>query len=145
MRLTTYTDYALRLLIYVATCGEKGATIAEVAESYNISRHHLVKVAHQLGVHGFLLTTRGKHGGLRLARPAQEIVIGDVVRRMEPDMAIVSCMAYEEEPCRIVSVCSLRNAIEDARSAFLDVLQNRTLADLVHPRKKLQQLLQIEL
>lgn len=144
MRLTTYTDYALRLLIYVAVAGERGATIAEVAESYAISRHHLVKVAHQLGLKGFLHTTRGKKGGLQLARPAKEIIIGEVVRRMEPDMAIVPCLQPEGQ-CRIVPVCALRGALEDARNAFLAVLENLTLADLIRSRKKLQTLLQIQL
>jgi len=144
MRLTTYTDYSLRLLIYVAACGEDFATIPQVAESYGISRHHLVKVAHQLGVKGYLATTRGKNGGLRLARAAQEIVVGDVVRNMEPDMAIVPCLHTEGSDCRIVPACRLRNALDDGRKAFLAVLDQVTLADLMHSRKKLQQLLQIQ-
>lgn len=144
MRLTTYTDYSLRLLIYVAARGEASATILEVAESYGISRHHLVKVAHQLGLKGYLTTTRGKKGGLRLARPAREIIVGDVVRNMEPDMAIVPCLHPEGGDCRIVPACRLRSALEDARKAFLAVLDELTLADLMHSRKKLQVLLQIQ-
>lgn len=144
MRLTTYTDYSLRLLIYLAACGEAFATIPEVAESYGISRHHLVKVAHQLGVKGYLATTRGKNGGLRLARLPQEIVVGNVVRDMEPDLAIVTCMDSEDGDCRILPACRLRKALEEARDAFLAVLDEVTLADLLHSRKKLQVLLQIQ-
>jgi Rrf2 family nitric oxide-sensitive transcriptional repressor len=144
MRLTTYTDYSLRLLIYVAACGEQSVTIAAVAESYGISRHHLVKVAHQLGVKGFLVTVRGKNGGIRLARPASAIVVADVVRAMEPDMAIAPCLHPDGGNCRIVPVCSLRGALKDARSAFLSVLEELTVADLSRSQKKLQALLQIQ-
>jgi Rrf2 family transcriptional regulator, nitric oxide-sensitive transcriptional repressor len=144
MRLTTYTDYSLRLLIYVAARGESSATIPEVAGSYGISRHHLVKVAHQLGVKGYLTTTRGKNGGLRLAKPAREIIVGEIVRQMEPDMAIVPCLHAEGSDCRIVPACRLRGALEEARKAFLAVLDDVTLADLMHSRKKLQVLLQIQ-
>lgn len=144
MRLTTYTDYSIRLLIYLAACQESSATIPEVAESYGISRHHLVKVAHQLGVKGYLATTRGRNGGLRLARPAREIIVGDIVRQMEPDMAIVPCLHPDGGTCAIVPACRLRNLLEDARTAFLAVLDEVTLADLMHSRKKLQLLLHIE-
>lgn len=145
MRLTTYTDYSLRLLIYVAAHDEALATIPGAAESYGISRHHLVKVAHQLGVKGYLTTRRGKKGGLRLARLAPEIVIGDVVRSMEPDMAIVPCLHANGSDCRIVPVCPLRHALDEARKAFLAVLDDVTLADLMQSREKLQVLLQIQL
>src|SRR5437763_7910047 len=93
MRLTLYADYSMRLLLYLAVRGDQLATIPEIADSYGISRNHLVKVTHQLGVKGFIVTTRGRNGGLRLARPASEITIGEIVRRMEPDMALVPCFS----------------------------------------------------
>ena len=91
VRLTVYTDYSLRMLMYLAVKGDGLATIAEVADAYGISKAHLTKVAHQLGLAGYVETVRGKGGGLRLARPAERIGLGDVVRRTEPDMALVPC------------------------------------------------------
>jgi Rrf2 family nitric oxide-sensitive transcriptional repressor len=143
MRLTIYADYSLRLLIYLAVRGEEVATIPEIAESYGISRHHLVKVAHQLGVKGYIKTTRGKKGGLRLARPADEISVGEVVRRMEPDMALVPCFHPVNAKCPIVPSCLLRQAIERAREAFLVTLDDYTLEDLRKPRESLRELLRI--
>jgi len=91
LRLTVYTDYALRLLMYLALKEDQLATIAEIAKSFAISRNHLMKVAYQLGVAGYVETVRGRGGGLRLAKPAATIGLGDVVRCTEPDMAIASC------------------------------------------------------
>ena len=141
MRLTMYADYSLRLLMYLAVQGDAIATIPEIAESYGISRHHLVKVAHQLGTKGFIRTVRGKHGGLRLGRPACEINVGDVIREMEPDMALVAC--FNGGRCPIVPSCVLRNALEEARDAFLGTLAGYTLEDLTAPREKLRELLQV--
>ena len=141
MRLTVYTDYALRLLMYLAVKDDGLATIAEVAESYGISKNHLMKVAHQLGVAGYVGTVRGKGGGLRLARRPHDIVIGEVVRRTEPDMALVPCFAPENESCAIFPNCALRGALSKARDAFLSALDGHTLADLVRSRAPLRRLL----
>lgn len=141
MRLTAYADFSLRLLIYLAIQGDRLTTIAEVAKSYGISQNHLVKVAHRLGLEGYVSTTRGKNGGLRLARPAAEINVGEVVRRMEPDMALVPCMQPLGGSCPIVPDCLLLSALEDARAAFLEVLDGYTLANLTAPRAKLRKLL----
>lgn len=143
MRLTTYTDYSLRLLIYLAVQGDGLATIPEVAESYGISRNHMVKVAHQLGVKGYIETTRGKRGGLRLAKPAREIVVGDVVRSMEPDLGLVPCLQTEGPSCRITPSCRLRGAMQEAQRAFLAALDEYTVADLVTRKRPLRELLQI--
>src|ERR1700743_3445020 len=91
MRLTSYTDFSLRVLMYLALHPDRRPTIAEIAGRYGISRTHLMKVVHQLGLKGYVETVRGKGGGLRLARPMTEITVGEVVRRMEPDMALVAC------------------------------------------------------
>lgn len=143
MRLTVYTDYALRLLMYLALKDDGLATIAEVAESYGISKNHLTKVAHQLGVAGYLATVRGRRGGLRLARPAAAIGLGEVVRHTEPDMALVPCFKPVDAPCPIRRCCVLRSALEKARFAFVEVLDSYTLSDLVQPRAPLQVLLSI--
>jgi Rrf2 family transcriptional regulator, nitric oxide-sensitive transcriptional repressor len=141
LRLTTYADFSLRLLMYLAVQGEGLSTIAEVAKSYGISQNHLVKVTHRLALEGYVSTTRGMNGGLRLARPAAEINVGEVVRRMEPDMALVPCMQPLSDSCPIVPNCLLLSAMEDARAAFLEVLDGYTLANLTAPRAKLRKLL----
>src|SRR5262245_28745781 len=141
MRLTVYTDYSLRLLMYLALKDDGLATIEEVAESYRISKNHLMKVAHQLGVAGYVETVRGRRGGLRLAKPAEAIGLGEVVRRCEPDMAIVTCFEPVNAYCPILPHCVLRKALKQARAAFGEVLDDYTLDDLVKPRAALQSML----
>ena len=143
MRLTVYTDYALRMLMYLALKDDGLATIEEIAQSYGISKNHLMKVAHQLGVAGYLTTVRGRRGGLRLAKPTKAIVLGEVVRHTEPDMAIVMCFEPINADCTILPSCVLRKALERARSAFIDVLNEYSLSDLVKPRTPLRDLLAI--
>jgi len=141
MRLTVYTDYSLRMLMYLAVKGDGLATIAQVADAYGISKAHLTKVAHQLGLAGYVATVRGKGGGLRLARPAEEIGLGDVVRRTEPDMALVPCFGPVHAACPIVPACGLRGALQEARQAFMAVLDRYSVADLVQRRAELGALL----
>jgi Rrf2 family nitric oxide-sensitive transcriptional repressor len=149
MRLTTYTDYSLRVLIYLGVQNERLVTIRQISEHYGISNNHLLKVVHQLGLLGFIETVRGRNGGLRLARPASQIVIGDVVRKMEQDMALVECFAAEgridpSSNCRIMGACVLKGALAKALQAFLDVLDQYTLAELVAPKNRLAELLLVE-
>lgn len=141
MRLTVYTDYSLRMLMYLAVKEGNRATIAEVAAAYGISKAHLTKVAHQLGLAGYVGTVRGKGGGLCLARAATQIRLGDVVRRTEPDMALVPCFKPVHGPCPIVPACGLRGALHEARQAFLAVLDRYSLDDLVQRRAELASLL----
>ena len=141
MRLTVYTDYALRVLMYVALHRDRLPTIAEIAGSYGISRNHLMKVVYQLGVAGYVETVRGKNGGLRLARPPGEISLGEIVRHTEPDMALVPCFDPGSTPCVISPVCTLRGALHEATTAFLAVLDAYTLGDLVRQPKALTDLL----
>ena len=143
MRLTVYTDYALRMLMYLALKDDGLATIEEVAQSYGISKNHLMKVAHQLGLAGYIETVRGRRGGLRLAKPAKAIRLGDVVRHTEPDMAIVMCFEPINADCAVLPYCVLRKALERARAAFLEALDNYALSDLVKPRAALQAMLAI--
>ncbi len=143
MRLTVYTDFSLRVLMFLALKGDGLATIAEVAKAYGISKNHLMKVAHQLGVAGYVETVRGKGGGLRLARRPQDVMIGEVVRRTEPDMALVPCFDPDGASCAIFQSCALRGALSSARDAFLSVLDGCTLADLIRPHAPLRRLLSL--
>ena len=143
MRLTVYTDYALRLLMYLAVKDDGLATINEVAQSYGISKNHLMKVAYQLGSAGYVETVRGRGGGLRLAKSAAAIGLGEIVRHTEPDMALVPCFKPVDSPCAIWQCCVLKRAMEKARHAFLDALDCYSLDDLVKPRAPLRTLLAI--
>jgi Rrf2 family nitric oxide-sensitive transcriptional repressor len=144
MRLTAYTDYALRVLIRLALQPQRLTTIADIAKGYGISENHLMKVVHQLGVSGDVETVRGRNGGVRLAKPAASINLGAVVRRTEADMELVPCFA-DAELCAIGGACKLRTALREALAAFLAVLDRYSLADLVAPRRWLAFLLGIEL
>lgn len=140
MQLTLYTDYSLRMLLYL-TLEEKGATITEIAESYKISRNHLVKIAHHLGKLGLIQTTRGRTGGLKLARPASEIGLGEVVRLVEPNFTLVECFDPERNTCSLAPACALRGALYEAQRAFITTLDKYTLGDLVKNRQELRSLL----
>jgi Rrf2 family nitric oxide-sensitive transcriptional repressor len=131
MQLTLHTDYALRVLIYLAQKGEELATISEIADFYHISRNHLVKVVHHLAQEDFIHTTRGKHGGMRLARDAKLIAIGQVVRRMEPNFDIVECFSNNNQPCTLTPVCTLKGVLHQASNEFLRILDQYTVADAV--------------
>jgi Rrf2 family transcriptional regulator, nitric oxide-sensitive transcriptional repressor len=136
MRLTLWTDYALRTLIYVGAKGERPSTIAEVAESFHISKTHLMKVVNRLGRQGYIETIRGRGGGIKLARSPAEIRVGAVVRQTEDDLAVMGCLA-EAWFCRIEGCCVLRRALHEATLAFLHILDGYTLADLLAPGARL--------
>ncbi len=130
MQLTQFTDFSLRTLIYLARMPEAGqATITEIAEYHKISRTHLVQVVNNLANEGFVLTTRGKGGGLRLARPPHAIGLGEVVRLTEPNMNLVECFDLKTNQCCIVRNCFLKSALYESRQAFMMVLDKYTLAD----------------
>lgn len=143
MRLTLFTDYTLRTLIYLAVRPDRLVTIGDIADAYGISSNHLMKVVHQLATAGDVATVRGQRGGLRLARPPADINIGAVVRRTEGDFAIVPCFGTETS-CAIQPDCVLAGVLGAATRAFLAVLDDRTLADLVAPRAALRGLLHVE-
>jgi len=128
------------MLIYLGARSGRTVTVQEVALAYGISRNHLVKVAGNLSTHGFVEAVRGNRGGLRLARDPAAINIGDVVRATETDMALVGCFAPDGEGCRISSACLLRSALRKALAAFLAVLDQYTLEDLLVTRPLLEEL-----
>lgn len=140
MQLTLYTDYALRTLIYLALTNDT-ATITEIADRYNISRNHLVKVVHNLGKLGYITTTRGRQGGLRLAHAPSKINIGEVVRRTEPNFHLVECFDREKDACAITPGCRLKGVLNEAFHAFTDVLDRYTLEDITRNKKQLRELL----
>lgn len=130
MRLTQFTDYALRLLIYAAMHADRLVTIEETAAAYGISRSHLMKVANLLAREGFLKAVRGRLGGLTLGKPAQEIVLGHVVRATEPDFAMLECFGREEQTCCLSPECHLRGILGGALQAFMTEMDRHTLQDL---------------
>jgi Rrf2 family nitric oxide-sensitive transcriptional repressor len=144
MRLTTFTDYGLRLLMYLACAPEKHATIREVAQAYGISVNHLVKVAHLLGRNGVLLNTRGRKGGVSLARPPSEINIGSVVLLTEHGYGAIDCLDGACRTCRIAPACRLPGMLNDAMRAFYAELESYSLADLTQQPARLAGLLDLK-
>ena len=142
MQLTTHTDYALRVLMYLAVHNDRLVTVGEMASTYAISKNHLMKVVYQLGQHGFVETIRGRSGGLRLGHAPERVWLGEVVRRMEPHLNIVECFDPTTNRCPILPACGLSRVLVEARAAFLTVLDRYTLADLILDPHALTQLLQ---
>jgi len=146
MQLTLYTDYSLRVLVYVGLKTSGLATISEIADAYGISRNHLVKVVHNLSSQGYIEALRGKGGGLRLSRPAAQIIIGDVVRHTEPNFNLVECFDREDPgACPITPMCRLKGSLGKAFGAFMAVLDEVTLADVLSNRQELARPLHIEI
>jgi Rrf2 family nitric oxide-sensitive transcriptional repressor len=141
MKLTSFTDYSLRALIYLGAAGGRRATIAQIAQAYDVSENHLVKVVHFLGKQGWLSNVRGKGGGLELAMPADRIRIGDVVRQTEGEALVVECFEHERGECCLEPVCRLRGVLGDAVLAFYSVLDRYTLADVVKNSDELASIL----
>ncbi|AHI29443.1 RrF2 family transcriptional regulator [Marinobacter similis] len=141
MHITRYTDFSLRVLIYLAVQGDRLSTIKEIAESYDISKNHLMKIVHQLNRKGYIETVRGKNGGMRLQMAPRDINIGILVRETEEDLNIVECFATKDA-CKISPVCGLRGMFGEAMDAFLKTLDQYTLEDVI-PRAHRTQLLRI--
>lgn len=135
MQLTSYTDYALRVLIYLGLKGDELSSITEIATHYGVSRHHLVKVVHRLARDGFVRSQRGRKGGVVLGRPAHLVNIGEVVRRLEEERPIVECFNPRLNRCPIAPACHLSRILAEARSSFFLTLDRYSVADLlVHPQ-----------
>lgn len=129
MRLTTFTDYGLRALMMLANEPDRAISTAEISESFKISRHHLTKVMATLSTDGFIKTQRGSGGGARLARSAKDIKIGEVVRMLEQGQSLVECFDHDGGSCAITSACRLKSMFASAENAFLNDLDQYTLAD----------------
>lgn len=136
MRLSRHTDYALRVLIHLAAIPDRLSSIAEIAHAYDISQNHLMKVVNMLGRAGFVRTVRGRGGGIALARPAEDIIIGAVVRHSEPDLNLAECGT-----CLIAPACGLIDPFAEALNAFLAVLDRYSIADATARKKDLAALL----
>lgn len=144
MHLTRFTDYSLRVLIFLAVKGEERSTINEIAERFEISRNHLMKVVQELSHKGYITAIRGKNGGLLLKKAPEEIRLGLLVRDTENDLELVECFGDSNE-CRITPACQLKPILAEALRAFIAVLDKYTLADMLGPqRPQLVELLKIE-
>lgn len=136
MQLSAYSDYSIRVLMQAALRRPARVTVDEVAATYGISRHHLVKIVHDLGRSGYLATHRGIGGGFTLARQLEEIVLGDVVRLGEETETVITCREGGDRVCRLLPCCRLKGVLDEAAAAFFAVLDSYTLADLVkHPAR----------
>lgn len=143
MKLTQYTDYGLRALIALAVAPGSRHTVTGISSAYGISRNHLVKVVARLSELGYVETTRGKGGGVRLARPPGEIRVGQVVREMETGLGVVECLGKDGGRCAISPVCRLKGLFDEATQAFLRSLDDHTLSELVQTRAPMARLLGI--
>jgi len=131
MQLTLYTDYSLRVLLYLATHPDERVTISDISDYFGISRNHLVKVVHNLGKLELIRTLRGKTGGLQLAVQPEEINIATIVQQVEPHLNILECFDDATNTCPITMQCSLKGVLFQARQGFMDVLESYTLADMM--------------
>ncbi|AXY41687.1 Rrf2 family transcriptional regulator [Halomonas sp. JS92-SW72] len=144
MHLTRFTDYSIRVLIYLAAKGEERSTIHEIATSFDVSRNHLMKVVQDLSHKGYITAIRGKNGGLLLKKAPEEIRLGRLVRDTENDLELVECFGDSNE-CKITPACRLKPILAEALRAFLAVLDKYTLADMLGPQQpQLVELLKIE-
>jgi len=141
MKLTAFTDYSLRVLIFLAAQPGRRATIAEICAAFDIKENHLSKVVHFLGKRGWVETVRGKGGGLSLAKPAQEICVGDVVRDAEGAAVPAECFASEQSSCAIVACCELKTVLAQAVQAFYAVLDRHTIDSITRNRAELSSIL----
>ncbi len=141
MKLTTFSDYTLRVLMFLAINRERLATIPEVAAAYGISENHLMKVVHQLALSGVIESVRGKGGGIRLARKPEDIRLGQIVRSSEGNASIVECLSAEGGACCIAPACKLKRALVRAFDSLYSTLDEYTLADLVSTPRRLSTLM----
>ena len=141
MKLSAYSDYAVRVLMQTALRSPHRVTVAKVAQTFGISRHHLVKVVHDLSRSGYLVTQRGIGGGFTLARAPKNIHLGDIVRLGEESETVIDCLDGENHLCRLLPVCRLKSVLDEAAAAFFAVMDRYTLADLVKQQSKMRAVL----
>ena len=142
MRLTRFTDYSLRVLMYLAARRDEHATIAQIAAAFAISESHLTKVVHFLGKKGLLSNTRGRGGGIELGGPAGSINLGALVRAAEAGTALVECFDPCTNRCVITPVCRLRSVLTEAKEALYATLDRYTLEDITQDKRRLQKTLE---
>ncbi|NNU90181.1 Rrf2 family transcriptional regulator [Anoxybacillus sp. CHMUD] len=139
MQLTNYTEYALRVLLFLGTLEEgKKTNIKEISRTFSISENHLSKIVYDLGKLGLIETIRGRNGGIRLAKKPEDIRIGAVVRQTEENLSLVECFAAHGNDCIITPICQLKHILHEALQAFLQTLDNYTLADLLQNKQTLK-------
>lgn len=144
MNLKKYTDYALRVLILTGMKSDKElATIKEISAVYRVSQEHLRKVVHELAKMGFIESIRGRNGGIRLAKPAEEINIGKLIRKLEADFVLLECFDKGTNHCVISPACTLKHVLNKALIAFFNVLDEYTLKDLINNEEELRKLMGI--
>lgn len=131
MQLTRFTDYALRVLMYLGEQSSRLVTIREIAGKYGLSENHLMKIVHKLATRGYIETVRGKGGGMRLARRAEMINLGEVVRDTEENMDIAECFEVGAKPCALLPSCVLKSVLIEAKKSFLATLDLYQLSDLI--------------
>jgi Rrf2 family nitric oxide-sensitive transcriptional repressor len=136
MRLTAYTDYTLRTLMHLAINQDSLVTIQGIADLHGISKNHLMKVAHQLGLSGMVVTVRGRNGGLKLSKHPRQINIGEVVRNTESDFFMAECFDHADTCCAYAPACALKGVLSKATAAYLAVLDGVTLEDLIGKKAK---------
>jgi len=144
MKLTDYTDYSLRVLIHAAVHPDEPVTIQQISDAFGIAKNHLVKIVQNLGQKGYLLTTRGRAGGIRLGRRARDINLGEVVRATEPDFGMVECFR-DTNQCVITQSCGLRGVLNEALQAYLAVLDGYTLEDLIQQPAAIKHALSLDI
>jgi len=143
MQLTQYTDYSLRVLIFLGLNPNRRCTITEISNAYDINRNHLVKVVHNLSSSGWITTIRGKSGGMILYFSPEQINIGAVVRYTEPHMDLLECFDVENNTCVIAPACALKHGLYKARKAFMDVLDSYSLDDILQNQNDLRELFNV--
>jgi Rrf2 family transcriptional regulator, nitric oxide-sensitive transcriptional repressor len=143
MRLTTYTDYSLRILIYLGTQPEQLTSIKKISDTFNISNNHLSKIIFELGKLGLVRTSRGRNGGIQLAKDPNDINLGYVIRQTEENLDIVECFDEKNNTCKISSSCRLKHIFKEALEAYFRVLNSYTLADVIINAKILKAVLNL--
>ncbi len=143
MHLTLHSDYALRVLLYLRLREDKKSTVQEIADAYRISKNHLMKVVQRLAALGYVEASRGRGGGLLLAKQPREINLGRVVRQMEPHLNLVECFDPETNTCPIAPICDLKGLLREAQRAFVSSLEQHTLADLGSHGERLRTVLKM--
>jgi len=143
VQLTSYTDYAFRTLIALACVAPEKLTVGEISASYGISLNHLLKVVQKLAELGYVETTRGKSGGVRLLAEPSTLTLGEVVRGMEPELGLVACLRRDDQPCVIAPACRLKSILSDATTQFLASLDEHTLADITVAKPRVARLLRL--